>query len=153
MPTLRRCRDKSHRGGFTLIELIVVMVILGLLAGLVGPKVWRWATTSTPRIASVQIANFRQALNMFQFQCGRYPTTAEGLRALVEDPGGIQGWDGSYLEQDYVPRDPWGNEYQYRSPGEHGDYDLWSNGADGVPGGEGANADVTSWAPAPRPGS
>lgn len=129
--------------GFTLIELLVVMVILGLLVGLIGLNVFKRLGESKQKAARVQIAMMGDALDAFRLDVGRYPTTDEGLEALYKNPG-ITGWNGPYLQKD-VPSDPWGKPYIYRCPGEHGDYDLESLGADGQEGGTGENADVTSW--------
>ncbi|MGC8493397.1 MAG: type II secretion system major pseudopilin GspG, partial [Syntrophobacteraceae bacterium] len=135
----RICRQE----GFTLIELLVVMVILGLLVGLIGLNVFKRLGESKQKAARVQIAMMGDALDAFRLDVGRYPTTDEGLEALYKNPG-ITGWNGPYLQKD-VPLDPWGKPYIYRCPGEHGDYDLESLGADGQEGGTGENADVTSW--------
>lgn len=129
--------------GFTLIELLVVMVILGMLAALVGPKLFRNVGKGQQSAAKTQIEMFGQALDSYRLDIGKYPTTTEGLNALITNPG-VEGWDGSYLKKG-VPMDPWRKPYQYQSPGTHGDYDLFSYGADGAPGGEGENKDVTSW--------
>jgi general secretion pathway protein G len=136
-------RGTAQRG-FSLIELIVVLVILGLLATIVGPRVIDQLSKGKANIAKVQIADLEGALGLFRFDVGRYPTTAEGLNALLENPG-LDNWSGPYLTKSSLPKDPWGHEYQYRSPGMHSDYDLYCLGADGVEGGEGDNADVTSW--------
>jgi general secretion pathway protein G len=136
-------RGTAQRG-FSLIELIVVLVILGLLATIVGPRVIDQLSKGKANIAKVQIADLEGALGLFRFDVGRYPTTAEGLNALLENPG-LDNWSGPYLTKSSLPKDPWGHEYQYRSPGMHGDYDLYCLGADGVEGGEGDNTDVTSW--------
>lgn len=130
--------------GFSLIELIVVLVILGLLATVVGPKVIERLSQGKIEIAKLQIDRLEGGLGLFRFDVGRYPTTGEGMQALVENPG-VDNWSGPYLDKNTVPVDPWGREYQYRSPGQYGDYDLFSYGADGVEGGEGENADITSW--------
>lgn len=135
-------RRKSERG-FTLIELLIVMIILGLLAALVAPKMFQKVGSSKQKAAKTQISMMGTALDAFRLDMGRYPTSEEGLEALRKSPG--QGpWDGPYLSKE-VPPDPWGRPYVYRSPGEHGDYDLYSMGADGQDGGEGENADVVSW--------
>lgn len=130
-------------GGFTLIELLVVVIILGLLAALVGPRLFGRVGRSMQAAAQVQIELFGTALDQFRLDVGRYPVTAEGLEALRTNPN-LPGWDGPYLRK-AIPLDPWGNPYHYRSPGEHGEYDLWSYGADGAPGGEGENRDIVSW--------
>lgn len=131
------------KGGFTLIELIVVMVILGLLAALVAPTLFKKVGKGKTTAARTQIELFGQALDSFRLDTGRYPTTAEGLEALVENPG-IDGWDGPYLKKG-VPKDPWNRPYQYQCPGTHGDYDLYTYGLDGAPGGTGENQDIDSW--------
>ncbi len=128
-----------------MIELIVVLVILGLLAAVVGPKIFGKFFQAKREIARIQISEFEETLSLFNFQIGRYPTTSEGLDALIHDPGNIPSWNGPYLKKEVVPEDPWRRPYVYRCPGQHGDYDLLSFGPDGVEGGEGENADVTSW--------
>lgn len=139
---LRRARRDQH--GFTLIELLVVVIILGLLAALVGPRFFGKVGQSKQAAARVQIELFGAALDQFRLDTGRYPTTQESLQALQVNPGNLNGWDGPYLKKD-VPRDPWGNPFQYKSPGDHGEYDLWSFGSDNTPGGEGEAGDITSW--------
>jgi len=134
----------KRRAGFTLIELLVVMLILGLLAALVGPKLFGKVGKARIKAAKAQISMIEDALDAFRLDVGRYPTTEEGLQALVEQPSGLEKWDGPYLKKK-VPKDPWDHDYIYKCPGEHGDYDLYSLGADGEEGGEGENADVTSW--------
>lgn len=136
--------------GFTLIELLVVVIILGLLAALVGPRFFGRVGQSKQAAARVQIELFGTALDQFKLDTGRYPTTQEGLQTLQVNPGNVSGWDGPYLKKD-VPRDPWGDPYQYKSPGDHGEYDLWSWGSDNAPGGEGEAADVTSWGAEGKP--
>lgn len=142
-------RPLGYDGGFTLIELMVVIVILGILAGLVIPRIAGRPEDARRMKARVQIESIGTALRLYRLDNGAYPTTGQGLRALVEQPAGGRipaAWrEGGYLERGRVPLDPWGNEYVYISPGVHGDYDLVSYGADGRPGGEGANADVNSW--------
>ncbi|RPI22636.1 MAG: type II secretion system protein GspG [Acidobacteria bacterium] len=129
--------------GFSLIELIVVLVVLGLLAGVVGIKVTRWGVEGKIRTTKLQISQFKPALETFRLDVGRYPTSSEGLSALVENAG-IEGWGGPYLD-DNLPKDAWKRPYNYRFPGEHREYDIWSYGGDGAQGGEGENADITSW--------
>jgi general secretion pathway protein G len=136
------CRAKA---GFTLIELLVVLVILGLLAGLVGPQVMRYLGDSKTKTAALQIKDLSAALDLYRIDIGSYPSTDQGLSSLVEKPGSIANWHGPYVRSNELPQDPWGRDYQYRFPGEHGEFDLWSDGADGRPGGSGDNQDVTSW--------
>lgn len=131
--------------GFTLVELLVVLAILGLLAGLVGPQVMKFLGSSKSKTAHLQIADLAATLDLYRLEVGRYPTTSEGLGALVANPGNVPNWNGPYLKKGEVPKDPWGNDYSYRLPGEHGAFDIWSLGADGREGGEGEDADVTSW--------
>jgi general secretion pathway protein G len=133
----------SDKKGFTLVELLVVIVIIGLLAALVGPRLFPKLGKGKQAAAKAQIELLGQALDQFRLDVGRYPTTQEGLSALVVNPG-IEKWDGPYLKK-AVPNDPWDRPYNYQSPGEHGEYDLFSYGRDGSPGGEGEDKDVTSW--------
>jgi general secretion pathway protein G len=136
-------RHIMNKQGFTLVELIVVMVILGMLAALVAPKFFGKIGKGKQSAVKTQIELLGQALDTFRLDTGRYPTTAEGLEALLTDPG-VNNWDGPYLKK-AIPNDPWGRPYHFESPGNHGDYDLYSLGADGSPGGEGENKDVNSW--------
>ena len=131
--------------GFTLIELLVVLVILGLLASLAGPKVMNYLGGAKSDSAHLQVEEFGASLDLFKLETGRYPTTQEGLQALVQAPAGLTGWNGPYLKKKTLPKDPWGNEYIYVSPGQHGPYDLSSLGADNREGGDGENKDLTSW--------
>lgn len=135
---------ENGQAGFTLIELLVVMVILGLLAALVVPNYVRQGEKARIKAARVQIENLGAALDTFRLDIGRYPTSQEGLDALRERPSGIDRWDGPYLKKE-IPKDPWGNLYLYRSPGEKEPYELFSYGADGVAGGAGDGADIKSW--------
>ena len=139
-PTETYIRNKK---GFTLVELIVVMVILGMLAALVFPKLIPKVGKGKQSAAKTQIELLGQALDQFKLDTGRYPTTSEGLNALIVNPG-IPNWDGSYLRK-ALPNDPWGRPYHFESPGSHGDYDLLSYGADGSLGGEEESKDISSW--------
>ena len=142
-------RTLKESRGFTLIELMVVIVILSLLAVLVGPKIIGRSDDAKVADAKVQIRNLETALKLYKLDSGNFPSTEQGLQALVNKPttGKIPNnyKAEGYLENKNVPKDPWGNDYVYLSPGEHGDYDLYSFGADGVRGGEGKNADIESW--------
>ncbi|MBL3527838.1 MAG: type II secretion system major pseudopilin GspG [gamma proteobacterium endosymbiont of Lamellibrachia anaximandri] len=131
--------------GFTLIELLVVLVILGLLAGLVGPQMVRYLGGAKTDTTMLQIEEFGAGLDLFHLEVGRYPTTDEGLIALVEKPNSVEGWNGPYLKKKQIPEDPWGNEYLYRFPGDNGIYDLYSFGQDNAEGGTGEAQDVVSW--------
>ena len=142
MKFFRRLRVSDKRG-FTLIELLVVLVILGLLAALVGPNIFKNLGKGQAGAAKAQIELLGQALDQFRLDMGRYPTSQEGLAALVTNPG-IDNWQGPYLKKG-LPNDPWGRPYHYQSPGSHGDFDLVSFGKDGSPGGEGEDKDITSW--------
>ncbi|HEX8988648.1 MAG TPA: type II secretion system major pseudopilin GspG [Rhodocyclaceae bacterium] len=130
--------------GFTLLELLVVVAIIGLLAGYVGPKYFGQIGKAEVKEARAQIDALEKALDAYRLDTGHYPTTEQGLNALMTQPPGTQGWGGPYLKKG-VPMDPWGHPYQYKSPGDHGEYDVWSYGKDGAPGGTGENADITNW--------
>jgi len=130
--------------GFTLLELLVVMVIIGLLAGYVAPKFFGQLDKSEVRTAQAQIVSFDKAIAQYRLDTGHYPSSEQGLESLVTRPGNEPKWDGAYLDKK-VPLDPWGNAYLYKRPGEHREYDLYSLGKDARPGGEGVNADVTNW--------
>jgi general secretion pathway protein G len=133
-----------NNNGFTLIELLVVMIIIGLLAALVGPRFIRQEEKAKVKAAKAQIELLSTALDTFRLDVGRYPTSQEGLEALRTQPGGVERWDGPYLKKE-VPADPWGKPYVYKSPGDHGPFDILSYGADGTAGGDGDNRDITSW--------
>ncbi len=130
--------------GFTLLELLVVMVIIGLLAAYVGPRFFSQIGKSEQKAAKAQLDAFEKALDQYRLDTGRYPTTDQGLAALMARPGNEARWNGPYLKK-AVPPDPWGRPYLYKLPGEHGEYDLWSYGKDGQAGGTGDDEDVTSW--------
>jgi len=131
--------------GFTLVELLVVMMILGLLASVVGPKVMKYVGDSKSKTARMQIEDLSASLDLFLLDNGRYPTTEEGLPALVTATQNLQTWNGPYLKKTVIPNDPWGRAYEYRAPGEHGAFDLYSLGADNAAGGDGESKDITSW--------
>ena len=139
-----RIYASRRAGGFTLLELLVVMVIIGLLAGYVGPKYFAQIGKSEVKAARAQIDALGKALDQFRLDNGHYPATEEGLAALTERPANEAKWDGPYLSK-AVPPDPWGKPYVFTMPGEHDEYDLLSYGKDGNPGGEGENADITNW--------
>ena len=138
-------RGRHNERGFTLVEMLVVITIIALIMALVGPRVLNYLTDAKIKTARIQISSFENALDLYYLDANRYPTTSEGLRALIERPGGTVVWTGPYLKGDAVPNDPWGRPYVYRSPGEHGTYDIMSYGADGQEGGAGSDADITSW--------
>jgi general secretion pathway protein G len=130
--------------GFTLLELLVVLVIIGLLAGYVAPQYFAQIGKSEAKVAQAQVEAFRKALAQYRIDVGRFPTTEQGLQVLVVRPTTEKKWAGPYLEKT-VPLDPWGKSYIYKSPGQHGDYDLYSFGKDGAAGGTGDAADIVSW--------
>ena len=133
--------DRKGEKGFSLIELIVVLVILGLLAAVVAPNVYKKLAKGKDQIAKMQIKELEGALHMYSFDMGRYPSSSESLEALVRDPGNSNAWNGPYLEKK-LPNDPWGNPYVYRTPGTYGDFDIYSYGADGS---DGSEDDIRSW--------
>lgn len=135
---------RSRFQGFTLLELLVVMVIIGLLAAYVGPKYFSQIGKSEVKTTKAQIVGFEKALQQYRLDVGRYPTTEEGLQALMTKPANVSKWGGPYLEKK-LPNDPWERPYIYVSPGEHGDVDISSMGRDGRPGGDGLDADITNW--------
>ena len=133
------------RAGFTLIELMVVMIILGLLAALVVPRMFGKLGKAKTHAAYAQIELFGTALDSYRLDVGKYPTTSEGLEALLSPASGDEDWNGPYLNKNEIPLDPWNNPYHYESPGKFGDYDLYSYGADNSAGGEGEDKDIVSW--------
>jgi len=136
---------RNKEQGFTLIELLIVMIILGLLAALVGPRMFGKAEKARQKASKDQISLFETAIDTYRLDVGKFPTTEQGFQALRVRPAGVDDrWDGPYLKKD-IPLDPWGNPYSYKYPGEHGDYDIVSMGADGKPGGDGEDADIVSW--------
>lgn len=145
---MHEMKEKKERfkysEGFTLIELLVVMIIIGLLASLVGPRLFGKVDKAKQQTAQAQIELLSTALGSFRLDIGRFPTEEEGLNGLVERSSDLERWDGPYLSKD-IPKDPWGNDYIYKCPGEHGPYDLMSYGMDGAPGGESNDLDIVSW--------
>lgn len=138
------CPDVRRAAGFTLLELLVVIVVIGLLAGLVAPRYFNQVGKSNTNIARAQIDSLEKALDQYRLDVGIYPTTEQGLQALFFRPNNVEKWNGPYLKKP-APPDPWGRPYQYKSPGERGEYDIASFGADGQAGGIGENVDVSSW--------
>lgn len=140
----REKKNKQKAHGFTLIELLIVMVILGLLAALVGPKMFGKVGKSKQKVAKAQISLLETALDTYRLDTGKYPTTEQSLDALRTEPDDMEKWDGPYLPK-AVPLDPWGHEYGYICPGEQGDFDIISYGADGNEGGENEDKDIVNW--------
>lgn len=139
-----KSKHRKTEKGFSLIELLIVMVIMGLLASLVGPKMFGKVGKSKQKSAKAQISLFETTLDMYRLDLGKYPTTGMGLEVLRVKPDDSDKWDGPYLPKE-VPLDPWGNPYHYASPSEHGDFEIVSHGADGQEGGEGEDQDIVSW--------
>jgi general secretion pathway protein G len=136
------CRQTGQQG-FTLVEMLVVITIIGLIMGLIGPRVLNYLSESKVKAAKIQLQSFAGALDLFYLDAGRFPSTAEGLTALVRQTPGVAAWNGPYLKGGKIPNDPWNNGYVYSSPGEHGPYDIVSYGADGQEGGSGVAADIS----------
>jgi general secretion pathway protein G len=141
----RQLPPSSSRAGFTLIEMLVVLVIIGLVMSLVGPRVLNYLSEARVKAARIQIESLSNSLDLYYMDVGRYPTSQEGLDALVRRPAGLDLWNGPYIKAATVPADPWRNQYVYVAPGRHGPYDLMSFGSDGREGGDGVAADITNW--------
>jgi len=136
-------RVDASQAGFTLVEMLVVITIIGLIMGLIGPRVLNYLSESKVKAARIQLQSFASALDLYFLDAGRYPSTAEGLSALVRRTPGVAAWNGPYLKGNDVPNDPWSHNYVYRSPGERGPYDIMSYGSDGQEGGSGSAADIS----------
>jgi general secretion pathway protein G len=136
---------RSHRG-FSLLELLVVLLLLGAFAGIFAPKIFGQAEKAKQKAAKLEIDQIGQGLDLYKLEIGRYPTTQEGLQSLMTAPAGVSNWNGPYLKRNTVPKDPWSNEYKYVSPGDQSrPYDIISYGSDGKEGGDGDGKDITSW--------
>jgi general secretion pathway protein G len=143
----RKRRTRRHaEGGFTLVEILVVITIIALIMSLVGPRVLNFLSESKVKAARIQIESLASALDLYFLDTGQYPSSSEGLIALMQRSGTVSGWSGPYLKGNAIPGDPWGRSYIYRSPGQHGAYDIISYGADGQEGGSGAASDIISTA-------
>jgi general secretion pathway protein G len=142
---LRKCwrLRRAAQAGFTLIEMLVVITIIGLIMALVAPRVLNYLSESKVKAAKIQIASFESALDLYYLDAGQYPSSSEGLDALVKRPSDVAAWNGPYLKGGIVPEDPWGHAYVYHSPSEHGPYDIVSYGVDGQQGGPAS--EITSW--------
>ncbi len=138
-------RDKRISAGFTLLELLVVLAILGLLAAIVGPQVIKYLGSSKTQTATVQVKNIAAGLELFRLDAGRYPTPEEGLQALMAQPTNVPIWNGPYMGQASGLVDPWGNAYRFKAPGDHGEIDVFSYGSDNAVGGTGEAKDVGNW--------
>jgi general secretion pathway protein G len=142
---LSAVRGGRNARGMTLIEILVVLVLIGIVMGIVGGNFIGRGEEAKRKAAKIEIGQIGQALDLFKLEVGRYPTSQEGLQALVTAPSGVANWNGPYWKQATVPKDPFGNEYRYTAPGSHGAYDIVSYGADGKEGGDGPNKDINSW--------
>ncbi len=141
----RALRAYASARGMTLIEILVVLVLIGIVMGIVGGNYIGQGEKAKQRAAKIEIEQIGQTLDLFKLEVGRYPNTQEGLQALISAPAGMSNWNGPYWKKSTVPKDPWGNEYQYAAPGSHGPYDIISYGADGKEGGDAGDKDITSW--------
>ncbi len=144
-PFSRSSRGRRMDGGFTLLEMLVVLAIMGLLAAIIAPQVLKYLGSSRTQTAKVQITNVVSALELFRVDVGRYPTQQEGLNAVVTAPSTAVGWNGPYLQKSSALNDPWGQPYLYRNPGKHGEIDVYTLGSDKAEGGTGEAADVGNW--------
>jgi len=140
----RERRHDAGQAGFTLVEMLVVITIIGLIMGLIGPRVLNYLNESKVKAAKIQLQSFSGALDLFYLDAGRYPSTSEGLSALVQRTPGVAAWNGPYLKGGSLPNDPWNHPYMYRSPGERGPFEIMSYGSDGQEGGSGIAADIST---------
>jgi len=138
-------QKRSRERGLTLIELLVVLLIIALIAAFAVPQVMNYLGGARHDAANIQVSRLSGILDLYRLDVGHYPSTTDGLDALLEQPSDADRWNGPYLKKADSLTDPWGQPYEYRSPGEHGDFDLYSLGADGADGGDGEDADVVSW--------
>ena len=145
MYMLKLSNRKAANAGFTLVELLVVLVILGLLTALAAPQVMKHLGHAKVQTAKIEIKNLAVAIDLLHLDIGRYPTQEEGLTILQKQPPGLDTWKGPYLDKQNSLNDPWGTPYVYRFPGTHGEYDMYSLGADKAEGGTGEDADITNW--------
>ena len=140
----KAARRRNGEAGFTLVEMLVVITIIGMIMAIVGPRVLSYLGESKVKAARIQIESLGSALDLYYLDMGRYPNSNDGLAALVQRPGNAEEWNGPYLKGGVVPNDPWGHAYVYRSPVEHAPYEIVSYGADGQEGGAGTAADISS---------
>jgi len=141
----RRISERIAERGMTLIEILVVLTLIGVVLGIVGSNYLGKSEQAKAKAAKIEIEQIGQALDLYKLEIGNYPTTQQGLLALVVAPAGVNNWAGPYWKKNTVPKDPWGHDYVYASPGTHGAYDILSYGADGKEGGDGVNKDIASW--------
>jgi len=142
---MNRTINAARQAGMTLIEILVVLVLIGIVMGVLGGNFIGKGEKAKGDAAKIEIGQIGQTLDLYKLEIGRYPSTQEGLQALITAPAGVDKWNGPYWKNKTIPKDPWGNEYKYTSPGQHGAFDILSLGADGKEGGEGADKDITSW--------
>ena len=144
-PMRTRLPDPALGLGMTLIEILVVLTLIAVVMGIVGGNYLQRGEQAKGKAAKIEIEQIGQTLDLYKLEIGRYPTTQEGLQALITAPAGVSNWNGPYWKKGTLPKDPWGNDYKYVSPGQHGAYDIISFGADGKEGGDGTNKDINSW--------
>src|SRR6185436_11684340 len=141
---MNRTINAARQAGMTLIEILVVLVLIGIVMGILGGNFIGRGEKAKADAAKIEIGQIGQALDLYKLETGRYPSSSEGLQALVTAPAGATNWNGPYWKKSSIPKDPWGNDYRYTSPGSKGAYDILSLGADGKEGGEGTNKDISS---------